>query len=814
MAKNALLFLFLLVNISAFSQYRVSGSLHSPAGDPIQGADILFNGTFGTSDAKGLFVFENIPSGQYGLEVYTDNFRHYSTAVTVGQEDVTLDITLQPLEETLDTTVVVVPKNDDGFNHHLKAVEGTSLNAGRKTDVVNLDETQTNKATNNARQTYSHTSLNVWESDEAGLQLGLGGRGLSPNRTSNFNTRQNGYDMSADALGYPESYYTPTLEGVDRIEIIRGAAVLQYGTQFGGMVNFVMKEGPADRKAQIESRQTVGSFGFFNSFNSVGGTVGKLNYYTYFNYKRGDGWRENGGFDYKSFYAGFRHQTTKKLKLSLDFTHMDYLSQQSGGLTDQQFLDDPRQATRDKDFFAVDWNLGAFQIDYEFSNKTKLNIRNFGLYAQRKAVGHLDRDYRIGGDNTTSPRELLHGTYLNFGSEARLLHKYNIKKESAILLFGGRFYRGNTDNKQGHATQNDEPEFEFEDYDQWSGSDFQNPSLNASLFAENLFNLSDKWSVTPGLRFEYIQTNSYGYTNQVYRHQNDNSLISIEDPLYDERNLSRSLLLAGIGISYKPKSKREFYANLARNYRSITFSDLRLSNPNVWIDPNMTDETGFTSDIGARGYINKVFHYDASLFFLKYNDRIGSTWAQPEPGVSPKNFRTNLGDAVSMGVEALMEMNLTQWLAPNAKSKFLAHLDVAYTYARYIHSDIPGVEGSVVELTPPVIIKTGLSYQYRKKFKIAYQYVYTHKHANIPASPQELANETVLAPYATLGMIPTYSVMDLSLAYNYNEHFSIEANCNNLLNRAYFTRRAEGYPGPGIIPSAGRAFYITVAGKF
>ncbi len=65
-----------------------------------------------------------------------------------------------------------------------------------------------NTATNNSRQIYSKIAgLNIFESDGgAGLQLSIGGRGLDPNRTSNFNTRQNGYDISADALGYPESY--------------------------------------------------------------------------------------------------------------------------------------------------------------------------------------------------------------------------------------------------------------------------------------------------------------------------------------------------------------------------------------------------------------------------------------------------------------------------------------------------------------------------------------------------------------------------------------------------------------------------------
>jgi Fe(3+) dicitrate transport protein len=34
---------------------------------------------------------------------------------------------------------------------------------------------------------------------------------------------------------------------------------------------------------------------------------------------------------------------------------------------------------------------------------------------------------------------------------------------------------------------------------------------------------------------------------------------------------------------------------------------------------------------------------------------------------------------------------------------------------------------------------------------------------------------------------------------------------NNIADRAYFTRRATGYPGPGIIPSEGRSFYVTLS---
>jgi Fe(3+) dicitrate transport protein len=49
-------------------------------------------------------------------------------------------------------------------------------------------------------------------------------------------------DISSDVFGYPEAYYNPPLEAVETIELIRGGASLQFGPQFGGMLNYVLKK--------------------------------------------------------------------------------------------------------------------------------------------------------------------------------------------------------------------------------------------------------------------------------------------------------------------------------------------------------------------------------------------------------------------------------------------------------------------------------------------------------------------------------------------------------------------------------------------
>ena len=63
-----------------------------------------------------------------------------------------------------------------------------------------------------------------------------------------------------------------------------------------------------------------------------------------------------------------------------------------------------------------------------------------------------------------------------------------------------------------------------------------------------------------------------------------------------------------------------------------------------------------------------------------------------------------------------------------------------------------------------------------------------------------------------IGKIPSYQIIDLSANYLFGK-FKIETGINNLANEVYFTRRATGYPGPGIIPSPPRNYYVTIQFK-
>lgn len=258
----------------------------------------------------------------------------------------------------------------------LRAIEGFMITQGKKTEAINVEKMDANKATNLSRQIFAKIpGLNIWESDGAGIQIGLGGRGLNPSRNSNFNTRQNGYDISADALGYPESYYTPPSEAIDEIQLIRGAASLQFGPQFGGLINFKLKEGNPTKNIELIARHTIGTFGLNNSFLSVGGTKSDWNYYGYLNYKSGEDFRPNSEFDVIHGHLNIKKRINEKTSLGIEITKMYYLAQQPGGLTDDNFFKQPDTSTRARNWFQVDWNLVNINFDYEINSNTKINSR-------------------------------------------------------------------------------------------------------------------------------------------------------------------------------------------------------------------------------------------------------------------------------------------------------------------------------------------------------------------------------------------------------------------------------------------------------
>lgn len=276
----------------------LKGQVLDREGIPVENITILLKGLqkgVVTND-QGQFELRNLPEGPQVLVVRAVNIQSFEREVmlTHGQVlelQLAISESVQELQQVL-VQGVRLPQSD-----YQKGSDEAVLLEGKKNELVMVNTLNANLVTNNTRQIFARVpGISIWENDGSGVQVGVASRGLSPNRSWEFNVRQNGYDVSSDVFGYPEAYYNPPMEAVERVQIVRGAAALQFGPQFGGLLNYVLKKGNPNKPFTFETQNSTGNNGLFSSYNSVGGQVGKLNYFGYYHHRTADGWRDNSAY--------------------------------------------------------------------------------------------------------------------------------------------------------------------------------------------------------------------------------------------------------------------------------------------------------------------------------------------------------------------------------------------------------------------------------------------------------------------------------------------------------------------------------------
>jgi Fe(3+) dicitrate transport protein len=594
------------------------------------------------------------------------------------------------------------------------------------------------------------------------------------------------------------------------MQVVRGAGSLQYGPQFGGMVNFVLKDGSDINKPfQFETQQTAGSFGLFNTYNAVGGETNKVHYYAFWDKRTGDGSRPNSGFDVSTGFGSLTWKVNSKLKLGAEYTHFSYTAQQPGGLTDAQFKANHLQSVRSRNWFNVRWDMLALVANYEISEKSRINAKVFVMSGDRNSNGFMPAPNMADTINATTRqynnRRVDVDQYRNAGAELRYVNEYKMGGVKNTLAAGIRYFRGNTyrfQNGKGD-TGSDYNLNLLSPY----GTDLDFLTSNTAVFAENIIHLGEKFILIPGFRYEHVRNTADGRVG--FNSNGTENKVSGEDR-------TRSFVLLGIGAEYHI-GQTELYANWSQSYRPALFSDLTANPTTDVIDANLRDANGYNADLGWRGSVKEFLFFDVSAYYLQYNNRIGVIAQQRTDG-SFYNFRTNVGNSSSKGTEMLVEFSPVK--AFFRESTFgnitffasLAFIDARYGSVKVISRQGTNlVESSLknkrVENAPQQIIRTGLTYAF-KKLTATLQYNYV-------SEAYSDANNTVAAPVTGVnGLIPSYQVVDLSAIYKINERFTVKAGLNNLFDERYFTRRAGGYPGPGILTAEPRNFFITFGAKF
>ena len=488
------------------------------------------------------------------------------------------------------------------------------------------------------------------------------------------------------------------------------------------------------------------------------------------------------------------------MSLSAEMSHMTYVNHFAAGLTDEMFEADARQSNRPRNYFNPTIYVPALHYSWQIAKNTLITARTSAILGERNSVQFITlptvNDTINAATDAYNPRQVDRDYYHSYAGELRLMQHYKLLKGESHFSTGVKYGNSRTVRKQkGKGTTGSDFDLSLiEPY----RIDLVFRTWNYAFFAENVFNLTKRFSVTPGLRYEVINTEMSGVIKD---------LPGLDLPY----KLNRNVPLFGLGLGYQLGHSMEAYANFTQNFRPVLHSDLIPPTDLDRINPDLEDAKGNNSEIGIRGTLRDVLQFDVNYFRLQYDNRIGTLILNDANG--PYFFHTNIGDMVNQGAEFYLEFHPLNLSGNHSGASDLSlFTSTAYNSAFYTRGTVSvagenrDIDGNRVENVPEWISRNGITYRY-KKFSATLQGSYVSDNYSDALNTKATAT-------GVNGVVPAYFLTDLSFTWRFLTSYSIRCSINNITDERYYTRRATGYPGPGILPSDGRSFVVSVGAKF
>ena len=693
----------------------------------------------------------------------------------------------------------------------LPPVEGTRINAGKKTSFVNPEEFPT-FAGNDYREVMATTPGILVSEEPQSPIINFGYRGLNSQRSEFMQVLEDGVSLKNEQFGFPETHYTPILDAVERIELIRAGAALQYGPQPGGALNFVMKMPRRDAPFHFTTRNVFGSYGYYRNYTEVDGTVGPFGYLLYYDHRQQDGFRDaNSDYELNNGSSRFVFDVTKDSQFILTLDFYDENHGEPGGMRRREEVNPPNsvfvedgftQTSRFFDRFRLERYYAMLEYQKFFSERTELEIKAFGGYLSR-----WSKRQRGGGFGTlpSGPEASTDSIQLREawteGVDARVRHDYDLFNNVSTIAGGIYFYhalqdrtdeRGETPDAESGRLRN------LNTGETWDGA----------VFAENRFKFG-RLSIVPGMRLEFL--------NQSVDEQLNVAKASNGDPLANQSDFN-FVPLFGLGLGYTlvegepilsappfaggkgagaknpPASvvtgfgppRVELYGTVSQAYRPITYGELVPTGASSVVNGNLQEGNALQFEYGVRGKPLPYLNFDVGGFYFTFTDQIGEV-------ILPNGFTSteNVGDSRYIGFEAATELDILSLInggAPSPYGNLSLYGNVTLLDAEFTSG--PN-DGTTPAYAPEYQVKTGAIYSYKNTFKLSMLGTLVDDEFGDDGDSFE-------------GFIPAYNVWDLTAEFRFwKGRAGVFVGIRNLFNEQYWGEVRE----EGIMPALPRNYY-------
>lgn len=660
----------------------------------------------------------------------------------------------------------------------LPDTQGTRVNAGKKTTILDFDSLPRING-NNYRQALAQAPGLIL-SEETSPLVSIGYRGLEPHRAQFTQVLKDGIPIHADQFGYPEAYYTPPLDTVDRIEFSRGGSAMMYGPQPGGALNYVTHRPRTDRPFSASSLNTFGSDDYYSSFSYIDGTVGRFGYYGYYNHRESEGIRSaNGDYSLDAWLGRVVLDANAASRWILTLETYEEEHGEPGGLTfapganSVNYNSDRRASSRLNDRFNLDRKALSLVWERDFS---------LGTFAARAwAIDYVRASRRQGGGGFgTLPTGAAAATntierqqFTTIGAEARVRLDWGTNQRHAFTAgtqaFGTDSPRTDSRGTSGDAT---------------NGSVInksQRDIFAAPLFVENLFRFG-AFRVTPGFRLETIRQEVSESVNVA------KSTVGTPLGVRDDR---QSVPLFGLAAAYATGGASQVYLNISQSYRPMIFTQAVPNAATNIVNADLEDGRAVQFEVGYRAQPIGGLVFDASVFHLEFDNQIGAL-------ALPGGLSTvaNVGRAIHRGVEASVQYDvLRRVLGGPSKNTLNVYANALLLDAEFKAGLVPG---RAPQYAPDHLVRTGVVFTRGSGLKLGFTGT---------LSADAFADDANTAQR----YVPAYAVWDLTAEAKIpNTPLRVIAGVNNVFDEDYYNRVRPD----GIDPAPRRNYYVGAALEF
>jgi len=776
---------FSLENIVIASEAKenvlsVKGVVYDTEQNPVSYANVYVKGTVkgALTDAKGKFQLFDLEKGVYEVQISAVGYKTKSQVVEVDANGV-LDLGLVVLEIGVEMPEFSLIANKDRI---FSQVPG-AVNYLNKEDIKSLMPVSGNEVFRRV------SGLNVVDEEGLGMRVNIGIRGLNPDRSRNVLMLEDGVPVALAPYGEPEMYYSPAIDRMAGVEILKGSGQILYGPQtIGGVVNYITPNAPETEQGSVQIQGGQGSF--FSGLVNYGNTFGNTGLQVNLLRKSAD----NVGptqFGITDFNTKFLFKLNEKSELGAKFGIYDERSNSTYiGLNQVMFDQGGQDFTRlaPDDRLDVSRYSLSFSHVYRFNPDFKLRTIAYGYTTTRN---WNRQDFSINNSNTPPSNWtgvvwgdtsipggaifMRDGTgqrnrqFEVAGIEPRVELNHSLFGQKNELKAGVRFLVESAKEQRVNGTKAGVK----------SGNLIEDELRNGRAFSayfQNETELGEKVSLHGGLRFE-----NFNYERNIFRR--NFSGIGVRDTSIVASNAVNEII-PGVGFTVKPTNTITLFGGIHKGFAPPRTKDAITSTGDAL---DLEAERSWNYEAGVRSELNNWIYVEATAFLMEFSNQIipvSESAGGLGFGVVNAGATRHQGIETSFVFDIAKAMGLKKWAIDYDLQA--TYIDAYFSEDRFI-GDV-NIKGNSTPYAPEWIFNSSLSLESEGGFsaRLTYNFVGDQFGDEINSIEPSANGRT--------GLIPSFFTLDAVLGYELKaRNLGFNLSVKNLTDERYIsTRRPQG----------------------